>query len=110
MVDIGQLDYILKNVVNTIKQSQEQINYINEEALKEWNELQQRLVDIQCQIRVIIDEVDSLDKQLRRSRQRLAEVSRNFQIFSEEDIKAAYDETTELQLKLALKRQLQPLL
>lgn len=107
MVDVGQLDYILKNVVNTIKQSQQQINDISEEALKEWNELQQRLVDIQCQIRLIIDEVDGLDKLLRRSRQRLAEVSKNFQIFSEEDIKAAYDEASELQLKLALKRQLE---
>ncbi|MDI3508021.1 MAG: two-component system, NarL family, sensor histidine kinase DegS [Clostridiales bacterium] len=107
MVDVGQLDYILKNVVNTIKQSQQQINDISEEALKEWNELQQRLVDIQCQIRLIIDEVDSLDKLLHRSRQRLAEVSKNFQIFSEEDIKAAYDEASELQLKLALKRQLE---
>lgn len=107
MVDVGQLDFILDNIVNSIKQSQEQILNISQQAREEWDELQQRLADIQCRIKEAIAEVDKLDVLVRRSRQRLAEVSQNFKIFSEDDIKAAYEEASRLQLKLALQKQVE---
>jgi len=107
MIDVSQIDYILKNVVTAIKQSQEQINDINDRVLKEWEALQRRLADIQYRINALISEVDTLEELLAESRKRLAEVSKNFKKYKEEDIRAAYNEANELKIKLALNRQLE---
>jgi two-component system sensor histidine kinase DegS len=53
----------------------------------------------------IIDKVDRLELDYRRARIRLTEVSRDFVRYKEEDIKAAYEKATQLQLDLMVFRE-----
>lgn len=63
------------------------------------------LADIQEKLLLTIEEVDSLSIEEKRSRKRLVEVSNDFKMFNESDIKEAYEYTHSLRSRLEIKRQ-----
>jgi len=88
-----------------MESSKYQIYEIVEAARLERESLMKELEDINRETNHTIDQVDKLEAELRRSRMRLSEVSRDFKKFNEPDIKQAYDGTNMLQLQLTIARE-----
>lgn len=105
MVDIKVLDKIIKETISAIEKSQEQIYAIAESATIEYQNVKKDLEKVKNQISKVIKEVDLLQLEERKARLRLVEVSRDFRRFSEEDIKAAYENAQLIQINLVKLRE-----
>ncbi|QYR22099.1 sensor histidine kinase [Paenibacillus sp. sptzw28] len=102
---IDDIDRVIKNAVLVMEESKYQIFEICESARKELFSLGQELNQVLSEAAEIIDKVDRLELDYRRARIRLTEVSRDFVRYKEEDIKAAYEKATQLQLDLMVFRE-----
>jgi len=103
-LDIKALDKIVKNTIAAVEMSKTQIYDIYEAARNEMENVKKDVERIKQDTIDIIFKVDEFEKRERRSRLRLLEVSRNFAVYSEQDIKTAYDETKNIQVELAVAR------
>ncbi|MGI6188479.1 MAG: sensor histidine kinase [Clostridiales bacterium] len=103
--NIKQLDDIVKKTIESLEEGKTQIYTIAEGARQEWHDLEARFAEIQKKVKDVIEEVENLVRIEKESRYRLMMVSKNFNKYSEDDIKHTYDMTRELQIKLALKRE-----
>ncbi|MNH91918.1 Signal transduction histidine-protein kinase/phosphatase DegS [compost metagenome] len=99
------LDRVIKNAINVMESSKYQIFEICETARHEKEALSKELQEIKDEAGSTIDLVDKLEKDYKRSRIRLTEVSRDFNRFREEDIKVAYEAAIALQLQLTIARE-----
>jgi two-component system sensor histidine kinase DegS len=104
-LDIKLLDKIAKQTIIAIEKSKSQIFDIYEAARNEMENVRRDLERMKQEAADIILKVDDLERKERRSRLRLVEVSRNFHVYSEQDIKDAYQDTSELQVALAVARE-----
>ncbi|MGE5373241.1 MAG: sensor histidine kinase [Solirubrobacterales bacterium] len=104
-VDIGTLEEIVDQVVSTVENARTEIYDIADEARKEYEGLAADLFALKEEARAIIAEVEKCERAERQARQRLVEVSRNFKSTSEDEIKAAYDTASQLQVRLASLRE-----
>jgi two-component system sensor histidine kinase DegS len=103
-IDVNVINKIIKKVIEEIGSSKEQIFSIVSSIRNEYENLKVELVNIKEAIGEVIEDVDNLEKLDKLKRKRLAEVSQNFNRFSEHDIKAAYEEAEEIRVKLVSKR------
>jgi two-component system sensor histidine kinase DegS len=104
-INIGMLDGVIKRTIQTVEASQAQIFEIAESARQEGNAMKQELHELRQEIEQVIRQVDSLEINYRKARNRLALVSRNFNTYSEEDIRIAYEEASKLQVELSINRE-----
>ncbi|BAK17718.1 signal transduction histidine kinase [Solibacillus silvestris StLB046] len=104
-IDIASLDVIFNRMLETITSSKDDVFIISEQSRRNFEEMQQELEVVRHEIKIIIDESDNLEKLLQLSRQRLVIVSKSFNNHSEEQIRAAYENTSNLQLKVSLCRE-----
>ncbi|EAX48034.1 histidine kinase [Thermosinus carboxydivorans Nor1] len=104
-LDVKLLDKIVKQTIAAVEKSKAQIFDIYEAARAEMEHVKKDIERVKQATADIIFKVDELERQERRARLRLAEVSRNFTVYSEADIKAAYDEASRLQVELAIARE-----
>ncbi len=103
-LDAKVLDKIVKSTIAAVEKSKTQIFDIYEAARTEMENVRRDVERIKQETADIIFKVDELEKRERRSRLRLMEVSRNFRQYTESDIKAAYEDTSNVQLELAMAR------
>ncbi|WP_040952389.1 sensor histidine kinase [Gorillibacterium massiliense] len=99
------IDRVIKKTIEVMEDSKYQIFEICESVRAERDALNQELQLTIEETTDMIDQVDKLEMQYRRTRIRLTEVSRDFHRFREEDIRVAYEEATQLQLQLTLNRE-----
>lgn len=104
-LNVNALDKIIKDTIQAIEKGKTQIYEIWEAARQEMEKVQADMKRIHREAAAMVAKVDELEKKERRSRIRLMEVSRNFRVYTEEDIKAAYEEAKNLQVELSLARQ-----
>ncbi|OEF97698.1 sensor histidine kinase [Desulfuribacillus alkaliarsenatis] len=104
-VNLKVIDKVIKKTLGAIEQSKQQIYDIAEGAQKEMLKLKQELIKVHQEACEIVDKVDNLEKDYRRSRNHLAHVSKNFRNFSEQDIKKAYEDANHFQIELMLARE-----
>ena len=104
------LDKIIEEMTKVVEKSKDEIFYISEEAMEELRHLQQELENTRKLVKEIIDRGDKLEIEVKKSRQRLSIVSRDFNRYSEEDIREVYEKTHTLQTELAILRQEEKLL
>ncbi|QXM05785.1 sensor histidine kinase [Crassaminicella indica] len=100
-----KMNEIIKNTIDVIEKGKNEIFEIAESARNECKNLEKELQNIKVKAARIINEVDELEILEKRSRVRLALVSKNFKEFTEDDIKAAYEDANALKVKILLKRQ-----
>lgn len=103
-IDIDGVNKIIKKIVGEIGSSRQQIFQIVESVRSEQESIKHELAQIKKDIGKVIDEVDSLEREDKRMRQRLAEVSRNFSKSSEMDIKVAYEKASDIRIKYFTKQ------
>ncbi|MBP2629715.1 MAG: degS [Firmicutes bacterium] len=102
MIDEKTLDSIIKNTMHVMEDSKTQIFEIYEGARNEVICVQTDIDVMKETLELTIKQVDEITKLEKQSRQRLMEVSGNFQIYTEADIKRCYDQTKNLQVRLAV--------
>ncbi len=100
--NVSSLEKILTNTISAIEKSKEQIFEISESARLELIKISEQLEEVVKEINIIIDKVDSLEIEYKKSRGRLAYVSKNFKLYSEKDIQKAYEETNKFQMDLMI--------
>jgi len=103
-LDMKTLDEIVTKTIAAVELSKNQIYDIYEAARNEVENVKKDVDRIKQETIDVIFLVDELEKKERRSRLRLMEVSRNFRVYSEDDIKNAYDEAKNIQVELAVAR------
>lgn len=96
------LDKILQDTIETLEKSKEQIFEIAEHARAECLRLEKEMNQIKELTLRVIDEVDHWEREVKKARVRLMKVNRELNRYSEEDMKKAYEEVAELQVKVAL--------
>jgi len=104
-IDVKVLDKIIKQTIAAVEKGKSQIYEIYEAARNEMENVKRDLERIKQETGDIIFQVDDLEKKERRARLKLAEVHRNFKIYSEEDMRLAYEEVENIRIQLAVSRE-----
>lgn len=100
-----KINDILVETISAIEKSRGQLFDIVEHARNECENIKYELKKIRGKVDTTIEEVDRLDREEKRSRVLLANVSKNFHIYDEDDIKEAYEKANDLRVSLTLKRE-----
>ena len=100
-----KLDEILNETIEKVSTSKNELFEISEQSRKEYDRLVSELDDIKAQVINAIDEGDKLEEQARLARMRLADVSKHFDRYEEEEIRQVYETANKLQVKLSYIRQ-----
>jgi len=104
-LDIDYLNEVIKHTIDAIEAGQKEIFNIFEHARQECERIEKELQRVREQVAQTIDNVDRLVKLEKASKFKLMTVSRDFNRYTEDDIKAAYEEAKEIQIQLSLERQ-----
>ncbi|NSW89705.1 MAG: sensor histidine kinase [Firmicutes bacterium] len=102
-LDISRINAITKKIIGEISSSREEVLKIVDSIRNEYENLKLELANVKSELIKIINEVDELEKLDKSARQWLAEVSKNFNIYSESDIKDAYEKSLEIRVKFITK-------
>lgn len=99
------LETIINTTISTVGASREQIFEIGEHSRSEYDTLEEELRDVRRKVAEVIEKTDRTEVHARFARNRLAEVNRNFQKYTNEEVHSAYEMANEYQVKLAVLRQ-----
>ncbi len=100
-----KIDEIIHKTIEIMEAGQKDVFDIADHACNEAEEIEKELEKLRDDTREIIEEVEKLRKAENSARYKLLVVSKNFQSFSEEDIKEAYKKAEDLKIQLILKEQ-----
>lgn len=104
-IGIKKINDIIKSTLTVIEKSKGAIFDISESARKEVNNLKEELQRLKNDATTIMTDCRKLEMQVTKSRQKLANINRNFSQFTEEDMRIAYQETNELMVEFAVARE-----
>lgn len=96
------LDCVIEEMTNVVEKSKDDIFHINEEALRERKHLERELEETRVSVGKYMKYVDELSEKVRIFKLKLSNVSKQFHVYSETDIKEVYDKTHELQTELVV--------
>ena len=99
------LDEILERTLQTLEQGKTEIFDIAENARKEMERVKLEVERLKSETAEVIQQVDEMEIINKKSRIRLLEVSRDFDYYSEEEIKAAYEKAEDTLIKLTVLRE-----
>ena len=102
--EVQSLDVIFDRMVEVMDHSKKDIFIISEQSRQSFEEMKVELEIIRGNIELVIVEGDALEAKSRLARNRLAEVSKNFDSYDEPQVRLAYETANELQINLLIKR------
>lgn len=105
MSSLESLDKILNGMMESVGKSKEQIFDIGEDSREEYESLKNELEIIKDQVVRIIDKVEKVESHSRFSRNRLAEVSKHFDSYTDQEVREAYEQANDYQVQLAVLQQ-----
>lgn len=103
--DLKGLDDIIDEMVEAVHNSKDEIYNITEQARLEYETLTEKIAQLREEIENIIKESDLLERKERVARQRLAKVSENFSMYSEQEIQEVYETAHNLQVEYRMKQE-----
>lgn len=103
-VDIGSLDVIFDRMLETITNSKDDIFIISEQSRRTYEDMRNEVEIVRREISLIIDEGDLLEKKTQLAKQRLVIVSKEFDKYTEQQVKDAYETANQLQINLSLNK------
>ncbi|HHY71320.1 MAG TPA: sensor histidine kinase [Thermoanaerobacterales bacterium] len=106
-MDIEYLDEVINSTIDAIEKGQKEIFNIFEHSKQECERIEKELEELKVRVKATIDRVDNLVRLEKSAKFKLMMVSRDFEKHSEEDIKAAYEEAKDIQIRLSLERQIE---
>lgn len=104
-MQMDNLEKVLNNVIATLEQGRGEIFDISQDCHEQVTALEVEHREINLEIRDVINQVTEMERQERRARVRLMEVSRDFNRYNQESIREAYEAARELQIILIDLRQ-----
>ncbi|WP_078555838.1 sensor histidine kinase [Bacillus alkalicellulosilyticus] len=104
MADKQVLEQIITKTIDTVGASREEIFKIGEQSRHEFQMLEKELCEVRLKVNDLIEKSDQTDRQARLARNRLVEVSKNFDKFSNDEVRVAYEQANEFQVQLAILR------
>lgn len=104
-VDTANLDKIIKKTIEAINNSKAELFDIAENARNECVRLEKELEELKRRTSEIIKSVETLEVALYESKKRLMHVSRNYDKYSEEELREAYENADNIRVELAIKRE-----
>ena len=104
-IDEKALDVILDKMIDTVSTSKHEIVEISEQSRQEFEILTAELLKTRLEVTETINKGEHLESHVKLARKRLAEVSRNFTKYTEEEVRSAYEKAHALQMDLAYIRQ-----
>ncbi|WP_431029166.1 sensor histidine kinase [Lysinibacillus sp. LZ02] len=104
-LDIASLDVIFNRMLETITSSKNDIFIISEQSRRSFEDMEKELEIVRQEIGLIINEADHLEAKSQLSKQRLVQVSKAFDNYSEEQVRTAYEIANDIQIKLLLARE-----
>ncbi|NLW45468.1 MAG: histidine kinase [Syntrophomonadaceae bacterium] len=104
-IDLTVLEEIVQDVVDTVERAREDIYFLADQARREYTRLAGELAELKQEVSEVIRMVEECEKEEKKSRRRLVEVSRDFEKYTEEDIKEAYDTARNMQVQLSILRE-----
>lgn len=104
-IGFKKINDILTETISAVESSRGQLFDIVEHTQNECKNIEYELKKIREKVDIIICEVDKLEIAEKRSRIELANVSKNFHVYNENDIKNAYEKANDLRVRLTLKRE-----
>lgn len=99
------MERVLKETLQALHAGRDRLVDINQTARTEYDRLKANLDALKKQVLACVEEVDELETQMRRARLRLYEVSRNFQTYSESEVRDAYLDASQVQERLSAARE-----
>jgi two-component system sensor histidine kinase DegS len=105
ILDISKLNKIIKKTIDAINNSKNEIYDIAENARNECKKLEEELESLKLQVKEHIKMMENLDKELLESRKKLLLVNKNFEKYSQEDLKNAYEKADTLRVNMAVKKE-----
>ena len=104
-LDTKMLDTAIQSTLKAIEDGKQQVFEIAESARKEGIAMRKDLVLIQQQVQETVGEADRLENAYRKARLKLVEVSRDYNKYSEDEIKQAYDDAHFIQTQVLVTRE-----
>lgn len=104
LVDASDIKRIVDRTVKMIEESKDEIFNIVEGARDEVERLKSSLKELSGRIQTIIQEADYLESMDKAARQKLVVVSRDFNKYTETDIKDAYEKASDIRIKHSMKQ------
>lgn len=102
--DLNELESIWDDLLAKMEQTKQEIFTISEQSRRDYENLKNQLEDIRLTANRIIDQSEGLEDRMRAARRRLAEVTNSFSLFSEDEVREAYEQANRLQQKLSANR------
>ncbi|QBP41757.1 sensor histidine kinase [Paenisporosarcina antarctica] len=103
-VDINSLNHIFSQMVQTMNRSKNDIFIISEQNRQSLLQMQKELEIVHSKLAAVLIEGDLLVEETRISRKTLGDVSKHFNTFTEEQVREAYEQANDLQIKLSINR------
>lgn len=100
-----RLDEIIDTTIHSIDSSNNEIKEISHFAKKEYQELEDEFLRLRIEASNLIDRVDRLDKEYRISKSQLLVINKNFDNYSDEEMKEIYEKTDALRVQLAVEKE-----
>ncbi|WP_422448145.1 sensor histidine kinase [Thermoanaerobacterium sp. DL9XJH110] len=104
-LDVAHLNTVINSTIEAVEKGQKEIFNIAEHAKQECERLEKDLLQVQEKVKETIEKVEALEKLEKAARFKLMAVSRDFRKYREDDIRAAYEEAKDIQIKLTLEKE-----
>lgn len=105
IIDIRQLDNIVKKTIDVINEGKREIFDIAESARRECMHLEQELEMLKRQVVEITGAIEKLERLLKSSKKKLLAVNKYHENFSQSDARKAYENADNVRVELAVKRE-----
>jgi len=105
MSSVQSIESILDKMMEMVGQSKEEIFEIGEESRNEFQTLKREMQTIQEKVIQLIEQSERTELHSRFARNRLSEVSKHFAHYSDTEVREAYEQANDYQVKLALLHQ-----
>lgn len=102
IVDIQTLETIFNSMVRAMDHSKNDIFIISEQSRQSFDDMKKELATVKSDISRAITDGDYLENMTGHSRKRLADVSKNFMNYSEEQVRQAYEVANDLHVRLSV--------
>jgi two-component system sensor histidine kinase DegS len=110
LIDIKGLDRVFEKTIQTVDKNRDELYKMGENIRGEYERATKELIAVKEQIAIVIGQVDKLEAEYNRARVLLMEVNRGFNRYTEKEIKGAYDDAHEKQIRLFELREKEKLL
>jgi two-component system sensor histidine kinase DegS len=104
-INVIKLNKIISKTIEAINNSKTEICDIAESSRNECRRLEEELALLRQQVTSLIKEVEIIEIALKESKRRLMVINRNYDNYTQQELKNAYEKADTLRVELAVKRE-----